>query len=207
MSNTEAQPKTNEERVEVWFPRDIAGHTMTVRLDSGLHRDLYFSNNGSSNQAFALTTWPGYLCFSGDMGTFVFRRLDDMFQFFRGVRINPHYWCEKLESVCRTDGAEEFDCDKFIGRLREIVTEQFENEPERMAEILADMDNESCAGDDESTVRRTWNNFEYGDFSFTDLWEVSGKVYTIRFLWCCHAIQWGIQQYDLAAKDRGAKCP
>ncbi len=179
------------------FPKDVADHTMEVRLDSGIHRDLHFSNRGSSINAFSLTTWTGHLAISGDMGTFVFSRLPDMFRFFRGDRINAHYWMEKLEAVDRSTGdAMQFSPDKFLTRLREMVEENFEDEPARRAEILEDMKDVCTDGDDESSIRRAWNDFKSGDFSFTDLWEVRGRVYTYRFIWACHAIVWGIAQYD-----------
>jgi hypothetical protein len=33
-------------------------------------------------------------------------------------------------------------------------------------------------------------------FRFTDTWEWDLTDYDWQFLWCCHAIQWGIAQYD-----------
>jgi hypothetical protein len=35
-------------------------------------------------------------------------------------------------------------------------------------------------------------------FEFDDFWEVDCKEYTPRFQWCCHALAWGIHQYDQA---------
>lgn len=40
-------------------------------------------------------------------------------------------------------------------------------------------------------------------FSFTDTWEWDLYDWDWRYLWCCHAIQWGIGQYDATrAKQR-----
>jgi hypothetical protein len=33
-------------------------------------------------------------------------------------------------------------------------------------------------------------------FRFTDTWEWDLQDYDWTFLWCCHAIQWGVSQYD-----------
>ena len=33
----------------------------------------------NADGTFDIVTWPGYLCYSGDMGCFVFTRLPDMF--------------------------------------------------------------------------------------------------------------------------------
>ena len=35
-------------------------------------------------------------------------------------------------------------------------------------------------------------------FRFTDTWEWDLQDYDWTFLWCCHAIRWGISQYDAA---------
>jgi hypothetical protein len=35
-------------------------------------------------------------------------------------------------------------------------------------------------------------------FQFHDVWEWSFSDYEWQFLWACHAINWGIRQYDAA---------
>jgi len=76
------------------FLADVAGHKMTVLLDNGLHRHLRFrSSKDSWNMWFEIVTWPGCLMLHGDMGSWCFSRLDDMFAFFRSdkMAINAHY--------------------------------------------------------------------------------------------------------------------
>lgn len=118
---------------EQQFLKDVDSHVMEVIKDDGLYRHIRFREPGTMMQHFDLITWPGYLCYCGDMGTYVFTRLADMFQFFRTDReyaqrhgrqlgINLSYWAEKLEAVDghRTGGsAMEFDEDRF----REVVQE------------------------------------------------------------------------------------
>jgi len=78
---------------------------------------------------FDLLTWPGYLCYTGDMGTYVFRRLHDMFQFFRrgesiGERcIDIRYWAEKLEAIDRVDGVREWTPEKFREEVRDFCAQ------------------------------------------------------------------------------------
>ena len=57
----------------------------------------------------------------------------------------------------------------------------------------------------EEGAREALRDFEYrpeGDgsgsepFRFADAWEWDLHDYDWQFLWCCHAIQWGISQYD-----------
>jgi hypothetical protein len=51
----------------------------------------------------------------------------------------------------------------------------------------------------EDYVRRQVGEIKAGTFEFQDTWEISGKIYVPRYVWCLYAIVWGIRQY------RGAK--
>lgn len=115
------------------FLRDVADHVMEVMRDDGVYRHIRFRKPGTMCMHFDLITWPGYLCYTGDMGTYVFTRLADMFEFFRTDReyaqrrgrrlaVNLSYWSEKLEAVNgsrRGGAAEEFDPAKF----RKVIQE------------------------------------------------------------------------------------
>ena len=69
-----------------------ADHKLTILHNDGLYRHIRFKNPKSIFYWFDLITWPGVLVFKGDMGCYVFSRLDDMFEFFTGPTINPGYW-------------------------------------------------------------------------------------------------------------------
>ena len=75
------------------FLKDVAEHQMTVLRDDGVNRHVQFRRPGTICMGFELITWPGYLCYTGDMGTYVFRRLEDMFEFFRTDRyiVDPNF--------------------------------------------------------------------------------------------------------------------
>ena len=77
------------------FLNDVKDHQMTIVRDDNIGRHLRFSKPGTSCMSFDLITWPGYLCCTGDMGTYVFKRLPDMFEFFRtksneGIHVSLH---------------------------------------------------------------------------------------------------------------------
>lgn len=111
------------------FLADVKDHQMTVIKEDGVYRHVRFAKPGTGCMHFDLITWPGYLCYCGDMGTFVFARLSDMFEFFRTDRrgndrlyINLSYWSEKLLAVDgnRHNGsALEFSEDKFRREINE----------------------------------------------------------------------------------------
>lgn len=84
------------------FQKDTENFGIEILLDTGVYRHLRISNKDPNqlwNQWYTITTWDEELCISGDMGTLVFRRLPDMFKFFRGQRINPDYWAGKIQRV------------------------------------------------------------------------------------------------------------
>lgn len=189
------------------FLKDVEKHQMVIVRDDGVNRHVIFKKPDTSDMRFDLITWPGYLCYTGDMGTFVFRRLEDMFTFFRSshpcqppedkrLKINPSYWSKKLEAVDRSDGLKEYSSDKFIEYFKEWMDEN-DASPELRQAIEDDILSES--GNDPYAARSAAIEFEHeGNQPFSDLWEVSFEEYTYRFIWCCYALAWGVQKYDQA---------
>lgn len=198
------------------FLRDVKDHQISVLRDEGLYRHIRFKRKGTSAYYFDLITWPGTLCYTGDMGTFVFSRLADMFEFFRTDRreagelcINPGYWSEKLLAVDggrRNGSATEFDPEKFERVIKEYLVgwlrdgglnreERRELRTEVRRGILDYIDD-----DERGNFDRAYSfNTEVGgrEFQFEDLFDYTFTKYTNTFLWCCYALSWGIQQYDL----------
>ena len=183
------------------FHRDIADHKMEAIRNDGVYRHIRFAAPGTSCMHFDLITWPGYLCYTGDMGTYVFTRLRDMFDFFRRsdktYRIDMRYWAEKCESADRGDGLRKFSYKKFQSHIRDWVNEREADdkpgadEPEELAkhaaayaELRAEVESE-VAHEDENEVRcyDAANEFRHdGDawrayyglearFEFSDLWD------------------------------------
>lgn len=181
------------------FLKDVSKHVLTVLHDDGVHRHRSFSQPDSSNMYFSIVTYPHFLVYSGDMGCYVFSRINDMFQFFRGkqegpLRINEGYWAEKLEATDRPDGHREFDPASF----KEYVVEWL-NELEANQELRERVDDEilGCVDDGEIRARDALVGFEYeGRRPFQDSWDHNFDEYTHRFVWCCYALAWGIRQYD-----------
>src|SRR4051795_13045901 len=99
--------------VEERFLKAVAEHEMTIVFEANLIRQITFKKPSSYNNHFHITTWPGYLAISGDAGCYVFARLPDMFQFFRGDGVNPSYWSEKVQAADRHGEVHEFSEEKF----------------------------------------------------------------------------------------------
>lgn len=197
--------------------KDLGRHEMTVIRDDGVHRHIRFKRPDSGTYWFDLITWPGTLCIDGDCGTYVFRRLEDMFQFFRTDReyalrtgcqlaINPGYWGEKLQSISRFGkGYKEFSEDRF----RQAVKDEFDawvdsEEPseETKAALWDELEDRvlSYAGEGAHEAIRAAMDFEPDDgevlFEMRDFYEHRLEDYTFHFIWCCYAIAWGVKKYD-----------
>ncbi|WP_239934216.1 hypothetical protein [Streptomyces sp. CBG31] len=189
------------------FARDTASHQMTVKHDEGMYRHLLFRSPKSSEYWFELVTWPGSLTMRGDVGDgYTFSRLADMFQFFRSDRqwgINPHYWAEKLGGG--RDSVKEYS----EQALRQRVVEQFVNDarwggvPAGTGKALRTwvLDEDLSS---EHEARNILEDFAHRGYEFSDVWEWNFRDYDPHFLWACHAIQWGIAQYDAAREQVAA---
>lgn len=219
---------------EAEFLRDVATHQLTVLRDDGVYRHIRLKQPGSSCMYFDLITWPGSLCYHGDMGTYVFSRLTDMFEFFRTDRespylkrdgktlaINPQYWSEKLNAVdgSRHSGsATEFSEVKFRRFVREYLADWWRGHRDGVTaddrrQMREEVEEEilSRLGDDRDgqSAQQATYDFTYRiegkrPFQFVDFWERDFTDYTRSFMWCCYALAWGIQKYDDARQPVNA---
>lgn len=208
------------------FLQHVEKHTMTVLMNEGLHRHLRFKRPDTSDQSFDLITWPGYLLITGDMGSYLFQRLTDMFEFFRGcpstrtdrgsinpsdLKINPGYWGEKLQAIDKCSGYRAWDKEKFKQAILNEFNQWVENNQNIDKEIMADAHTQFYEDilqplDDwtRDEAYRAVTDFEVdGWHLFQDFWEADTDEYTYHYLWCCHAIVWGIEQFDSFLKEFG----
>lgn len=192
------------------FETQVAEHKLTIVHNEGVHRHLTFRRADTINRYFNLTTWPGYLSISGDMGCYVFARLPDMFEFFReGKSINPGYWGEKLQAIARHEGYREFSLERY----REAIVSDFREAypfgtPGRLAAWQHMRDdlllwNEPSTVSEAITAAENYRT-EDGESLFTEYWDRTLEDYTTHFIWCCWAVKWGIEQYDAATPARAA---
>jgi len=194
------------------FQKDVAEHAVTVLRDDGVYRHIRARCGDSYTYGFDVITWPGYLCYSGDVGCFVFSRLPDMFEFFRGRRtamVDRGYLAEKAVATDKHDGIRRFSEDMF----RAAVKDDFD------AFVSAHDLSEASAGELWALIEE--DVFSYSDNLhdalnavgcfrwapdhlqaprgyevFPDFWEHRLEEYTPRFAWCCYAVPWAIEQYD-----------
>jgi hypothetical protein len=183
------------------FLKNAGSHAMTVIRDDGIHRHLAFRKPAGSEYWFQLITYPGELVITGDMGTYVFRRLEDMFEFFRADRacaehrgqklgINPQYWGKKLQAA-PANGREEFSGEIFHAHVKEA----FDNWVERN-KPYADDDCEDC----------TKEQREAFDEAKANLWEalsddVLSYIGDVRAFDAANAFQWEESNWRFSLDD------
>ena len=209
----------------VRFRADTEAHRLTILHDDGLYRHLRFKAEAGNFYWYDLITWPGTLTFHGDMGTYTFSRCKDMLEFFRSKkgwpvddqhRINPGYWAEKTPNGGR--GCEAYDLDTMTRNIWEHINDLLERAawPDSVAQELREQVQTELIdelADHEDTDRALLDGFrfEHADevpgilaaepayrYEFRDTWEWDTTAWTFHFLWACHAIVTGIEQYDAA---------
>jgi hypothetical protein len=154
----------NDKEIADRFARDTAKHELTILHDDGLYRHLRFMAPRDSSYWFELITTPHSLTFRGDGESFVFSRLEDMFQFFRRSdgKINAHYWSEKLTS--HRDSVMQYDPEIFTSRVKEYVVDAIRDGsvPRGIGRAVTTFLNEEAEILEESTARRDLADFQYG---------------------------------------------
>lgn len=217
-----------ESEVKAHFAKDTANHVMQIIRDNGVCRHIRFRKPGTMIAHFDLITWPGYLCYTGDMGTYVFQRLEDMFEFFRtdSGRINLGYWSEKLQAQNCTgrhsgNSVEEFSEERFTAVIHEYLGRWIRDgkrdgrldKDERRAlwesvhdEVLGvghdGKERALIAANDFRWTPDSFHAKRKREYSFEDIWEHNFTEYTHHFVWCCLAIAWAIGVYDKAKEDK-----
>ncbi len=196
-----------EHSVDQWFAKDVAEHVMEVIRDDGLYRHLRFKQPESSNMYFDILTWPGCLCFTGDMGTYVFQRVRDMLSFFRrdaGRHVELRYAAEKLLAEDIGDGTRRYSQELFEEAVNERVADAVElRDTEWAEELRSAVEGDVLSwGGEERAAQTAVREFTWDDFSFGD-WENGCKDFSYRFVWCCRAVEWAVARYDerVAAED------
>lgn len=196
---------TNEAEVSERFVKDVENHTLRVLHDDGLYRHLLCRSGESFMYWFEIITSPGQLTIRGDMGTYVFACLSDMFEFFgSGSRINSQYWAEKVQAS--SGPLTHYSKQVAIHHVKESFKDQLEYRDLSESEVkeakhafndevlvIANED-ESNEGD----FRQAIDEFNSNGIRFEDSWEWDLTEYDGHFLWCLHAILWAIREYRSA---------
>lgn len=193
---------------EASFLKEVAGHVMKVHGNNGLYRHVFFKSENSSRYWFEIVTWPGVLVIRGDLGSFMFTRIEDMVAFFNADNFgspptktpNFGYWAEKCIAQDK-DGIYEFSQELFQRNATEalqnaILSSRTEISKSNKKECLTQFQSAILDVDfrNEYEARDAINDFEFdvGDetIQISDFYEYDNQGYTYSYTWCCYAIAW-----------------
>jgi len=106
------------------FARDFAEAALKSQREDGLFRHIEFSAPKSMNR-LVVVTWPFNLLVAGSHGSYHFERYgedtEDMFDWLRGLRVDPRSWASKL--VNGWDSVREYDQDRLVKQVKTEVAE------------------------------------------------------------------------------------
>jgi hypothetical protein len=199
------------------FNLDILNHKINVLQDTGVYRHIYCSS-GSSNQYFEVVTFPGSLVYTGDMGTYVFSRIDDMFDFFRGRgNSNTNYLSSKIEAGVKT----QFNQTLLEKQIQDFVEEALSEENMEgywekfcakykcntplsyyISAIKEEVTEDVLNGELSeyyfpATLSNFQSNYDPNADIFTDWTEsINGTETAYRLEWAVEAIKWAIEEYE-----------
>ena len=189
------------------YVKDVRHHEIAILRDDGVYRHVRFGKPGTNNMRIEVITWPGHLCYAGDMGTYVFTRLEDMFEFFRRSQGYPvgaidfRYWAEKVDAQDCVNPVTEFSHELFREHVMNYINDGVEYEtgwtPEKVNALkdVVESDVFGWLDDGEHASFCRLRDFEYEGFEFTDI-EFNAHKMCFHFEWACYAIQQVIDEYD-----------
>ncbi|MDV2474204.1 hypothetical protein F8M49_29925 [Rhodococcus zopfii] len=196
-----------EQQAARYFAASTRNHEMTVLHDDGVYRHIRCAEPGTGIWSWTLTTWPGHLCIDGDLESYTFARIDDMFEFFalRGGGINPSYWAEKITNRDAGRGTRKFSSEKAKAAVVADFLEQRHYHTRDTADVFRDLRYyvlDQIEHFDESEFYAVLNDWRYlGGWQFEDLGDWDVRDWDCHYLYACHAIAWGIAEYRKAAQS------
>lgn len=183
----------------------FANHELTQTLNDGLHRHWNCRNPKSSCYWFNVTTGPGWLLISGDVGTLFVQREPDMIKWARKAIDDLYYFASKVPIEIKTkewdvDMAREWIADEIAGINKAFDDEWVGDEatPQAVAarkeaderiEMYSEL-TESLDEGGRSAFEMAYYNSELNDGSdWPDYMN-----YTSSYLWCREALLWFLKQ-------------
>ncbi len=190
------------------FAAATRSHELTVLRDDGQYRHLRFASPDNGFYWFDLVTWPGRLVFTGAMGTFVFATgaaIDPLVAFRYQTGVYPGNWSRWV--IAGQDQTRGYSEDVF----RRVVADRVAEAADRFPGLREAVDRDVLASDDynleyEECAREAVAAFQFTSgqavfrFEGVDAWDLMD--WSWWYLWCCHAILWGIDRYRASQPTR-----
>jgi hypothetical protein len=174
------------------FERHIAEHIVHEVYRNGLHGHWRCAKPNTGIYSFCVTTWPGYLAYTGDMGDYVFSRTYDMLTWMSDACRAPAYASEKCVAANHNgiyqycDEIFQEQLDQRLAELEEWSASTGKQVPPDTLDAINEV--RGAASDGE--------HFALHAMYMSGLWDEipSCRTFTFHFLWCLHAIDWFCQK-------------
>jgi len=146
------------------FSSDVKESTLAVCREDGLYRHVEFTAQKGWTRII-LVTWPYNLLVAGSHGSFHFERhgadTEDMFDWLRGIRVEPSSWASKL--VNGRDSVREYDKDRLVQQVKDEVAEAVrEGAPRGLRAAVREQILESDWLHSKDTAMQMVYDFEHG---------------------------------------------
>lgn len=189
--------KARVEAVRGWAAGAFARHAVTQNVAQGLYRHWSCAEPGSGHRAFNVTTLPGRLIVTGDMGELILCREPDMVEWFRRCHEDLNYVAGKAQGI---------PVREWCGAAARDWLDAEERGPQ--AEFEADpwdaMKGRTRAEDRLAQIRRVRAALEDGrpffEMALHESRMLDGddwpdlEVFTHEFLWCVEGLRWLVPQ-------------
>lgn len=163
--------------------------------------DLYHDEKKENYLHIKLLFAYNKLYYTGDFGTYVFGEIIcNIFNFFKGERINKGYWKEKCEAASEPIIPDE------VNNLEELEKAVREELKEREIEITDDIEDKisDCFYYMDSNAIRAYDRIVelFDDLGISNAGEMAYDVvraaqgYSGRFIYACEVIQWVSNNLD-----------
>lgn len=170
----------------------FAKHVITQDLNQGLYRSWTCKRPGESQYWFRITTIPGTLILTGDRGSLVVTRENDMVAWCRRAVNSTHYFAEKCQDTKSRVFSHEA-VTEWIAEQRALLTEQAdEYEPDSIQiqhEQLDEVERRLDELDWRGVYEIAQDCFDPGEPPSWDDWDS-------QFLWRRDAIRWFVNHAD-----------
>jgi len=165
-------------------------HTVTVQHNEGMYRQWRCQKPGTRNCYFDVTTWPGYLAITGDIGDFVFARCDDMIPWVGGAVRDPGYAAEKCVAGAIYDDRMEL-VDEWLSEDVGYGNDGIENMPSEKQIALAYLR-------EARTYMESVQQFqcELYNSCLNDGEMPAFQAFRYHFLWCLEALAWWLGKLE-----------
>lgn len=168
---------------------NFAGHQIEVRLDHGLFRNWRCAKPDTGSYAFNISTEPGRLFVTGDVGCMIWEREPDMITWARQAIKDIDYMAGKVPSEIKTRQWDvDTACDWITDQVKEATIDEDREMIGKLATLREWMEGQPSESD---FCQALWDGGIIHDSDFPRC-----HCWTPSFLWCREAVAWLLSRLD-----------